>query len=312
MSDFNFNWNSINQGGNPFDKKSTYNTDERFYTLPKNDKGEGVAIIRFLPCELTSDGAMRTFLRVFKYSITNPYTKRFLSIWSPTTIGLKDPIQEKWAQLWNSGQKEQSRKYARSERYICNIYIVKDPVKPENEGKVFLYDLSKTFAEKIYGIISPTPEEVSAGVKPKELFDPIGGYNFRLISQKGSNGFINYDKSSPEDQPSALFASKAEAVEFIKANTYKVSDFEKPEAYLSYDEIKAQLEMVENNNIGNDTPQTQAPQADISSHQPSFAQPTPEPQPQVTPQPIPQSQPQPTPQPSADGDLDSLIAGLMK
>ena len=44
--------------------------------------------------------------------------------------------------LWNRGDdagKDQARKQKRRLLYISNVYIVKDPANPENEGQVKLY-----------------------------------------------------------------------------------------------------------------------------------------------------------------------------
>jgi hypothetical protein len=48
--------------------------------------------------------------------------------------------------LWNSGSdsnKEVARKQKRKLSYISNIYVVKDPGNPENEGKNFLFKYGK-------------------------------------------------------------------------------------------------------------------------------------------------------------------------
>ena len=47
--DFNFDFNTLSGGKDPFAAKSNFTTDERFYTLTKDENGNGAAIIRFLP-----------------------------------------------------------------------------------------------------------------------------------------------------------------------------------------------------------------------------------------------------------------------
>ena len=65
---------------------------------------------------------------------------------SLTTLGQKDPVSEYNSQLWNNGTdagKELARKQKRKLTYISNIYVVKDPANPENEGKTFLFKYGK-------------------------------------------------------------------------------------------------------------------------------------------------------------------------
>ena len=74
---------------------------------------------------------------------------------SLTTIGGKDPIGELNRELWNSGNeadKETVRKQKRKLSFYANIYVVKDPANPQNEGKVFLYKFGKKIFDKIMGM----------------------------------------------------------------------------------------------------------------------------------------------------------------
>lgn len=239
--DINFDWNSMNAGANPFESKS-YESDTRFYTLAKDENGNGAALIRFLPSEVHENGSMSTIMKVFKYNVRSKTSKRFIAEWSPSTIGLPDPIQEKWATLWNAGQKDEARRYARSTRYIANIKVIKDPKNPANEGKIFLFDMSQTLGEKIKSILTPNEQELALGAVAKNLFDPIKGFNFKLIATKGANGFTEYSKSDAEANPSAIYNSVEEAVEDIKNNAYKLSDWQKPESYKSYEALKELLD----------------------------------------------------------------------
>ena len=71
---------------------------------------------------------------------------------SLTTMNQKDPVSEYNTQLWNSGvdsDKETARKQKRSFSYYSNIYVVRDPANPQNEGKVMLYKYGKKIHDKI-------------------------------------------------------------------------------------------------------------------------------------------------------------------
>jgi len=115
--------------------------DERFWKLECDKANNGYAVIRFLPAP---DGEDLPFVKVYSHAFQGPggwYIEN-----SRTTIGEKDPLGEYNSQLWNNGTdagKEQARKQKRKLTYISNIYVVKDPANPENEGKVFLYKFGK-------------------------------------------------------------------------------------------------------------------------------------------------------------------------
>lgn len=301
----NFDWDSMNAGANPFETKS-YESDTRFYSLAKDENGNGAALIRFLPSEVHENGSMSTIMKVFKYNVRSKTSKRFIAEWSPSTIGLPDPIQEKWASLWNSGQKDEARRYARSTRYIANIKVIKDPKNPANEGKIFLFDMSQTLGEKIKSILTPNDQELALGAVAKNLFDPINGYNFKLIATKGANGFTEYSKSDAEANPSAIYSSVEEAVTDIKNNAYKLSEWQKPESYKTYEALKELLD-------GLDTPSDSSDSVPAVSTTPSFAQVGTPVETQVeTPKPEANTAPK---VPSADNksdNMDDLLADLLK
>ena len=59
---------------------------------------------------------------------------------------------------WNSGldaDKDTARKQKRKLSYYSNIYVVKDQLHPENEGKVFLYKYGKKIHDKIASAMQP-------------------------------------------------------------------------------------------------------------------------------------------------------------
>ena len=158
---------------------------------------------------------------------------------------MPDPFQEKWQALWNEGKKDESRRYARQLRYITNIKVILDPLHPENNGKNFLFEMSKTMADKIKDVMCPSEK--------KEVFNPLRGVVYKLVASKGSNGFINYDKSVwttiQEIQPilqkngittgsqTSYYADVNALVDDINKNTYKISDLLDPKNYLTYDEL---------------------------------------------------------------------------
>lgn len=257
--DFNFD-NAVNDTIKEMEKKTAYVTDTRFYSLKKDEKKNGAALIRFLPSELFEDGTMSTIKKVYRYNVRSKVGKGFLSEWSPSTIGQTDPIQEKWAQLWNAGQKEESKRYARSTRYIANIKVINDPKAPENNGKIFLLDMSQSLADKVKSIMAPSEADVALGKVAKNLFNPLDGYNFMLIAKPGANDMITYLDSDAVGEKSSIYASMDEAVKDISENCFKLSDWDKPEAYPTYAYLRAELAKVDGE--AQDIPQAETATAD--------------------------------------------------
>ena len=121
--------------------------DERLWKLEVDKAGNGYAVIRFLPAP---DGEELPWAKVWSHAFQVPggwYIENSL-----TTLGAKDPVSEYNRLLWNSGNdadKDLARKQKRKLTYIANIYVVKDPTNPHNEGKTFLYKFGKKIFDKI-------------------------------------------------------------------------------------------------------------------------------------------------------------------
>ena len=251
MADF-FDFDSLTQtNSDPFEDSTSYvsEVDTRFYTLPKNKDGSGEAIICFIP-----DQNQKIFKKVFKFNISNFVSgkKRFANYFSPTTIGLPDPVQERWQKLWNDGLKDEAKKFSRTIRYITNIKVIRDPLNPENNGKIFLYEMSQSLKEKIKHAVELSEMDKQLNRPRKEIFNPTKGWLMKLTCKKAVNGFTTYDDSeffnvSPDDPRMTdliPYKDAQSAIDDIKANAHALDWFDKPENYKTYDELKEKLEWV--------------------------------------------------------------------
>ncbi len=250
-----------NLASNPadvFGEKKTDGADNRFYKLKRDENGNGAAIIRFLP-----DPNLKMLQQIWKINVNNQKgsDRRWVSELSPQNINQPDPFHKAWADLWQQGKKEEARKFARQTRYYANILVVKDPATPENEGKVFLLDMSQSLKQMLENAMFPSDADRALGAEPKALFNPLQGHNFKLVSAKESTGFLGYSKSSVVDAVTSVFDSKEEAVAFIKENCHPLDDFLKPDAYKSYEELQQKLDYV----MFRDAPATTATPATTTS-----------------------------------------------
>ena len=209
--------------------------DDRLWKLEVDKSGNGYAVIRFLPAP---DGEELPFVKLYSHAFQGPggwYIENSL-----TTLGQKDPVSEYNSQLWNNGTdagKDAARKQKRKLTYISNIYVVKDPANPENEGKVFLYKYGKKIFDKLTAAMQPEFEDEEA-IDP---FDFWQGANFKLKA-KNIAGYRNYDSSEftavtplldDDDALEAIWKKENSLKEFIDADQFK-----------SYDDLKKRLEYV--------------------------------------------------------------------
>ena len=209
--------------------------DDRLWKLECDKGGNGYAVIRFLPAP---EGEDLPFQKLYSHAFQGPggwYIENSL-----TTLSQKDPMSEYNTMLWNNGTdsgKDQARKQKRKLTYVANIYVVKDPTNPSNEGQVMLYKFGKKIFDKITAAMQPEFEDEEA-IDP---FDFWQGANFKLKA-KNVAGYRNYDSSEFSRQDALL--EDDEAMEAIWKKEYSLEDFVAPDQFKSYDELKKRLDYV--------------------------------------------------------------------
>ena len=219
-------------------------TDDRLWKLEVDKSGNGYAVIRFLPAP---DGEDLPFVKLYSHAFKGSggwYIENSL-----TTLGQKDPVSEFNTQLWNNGTdagKDAARRQKRKLTYVSNIYVVKDPANPENEGKVFLYKYGKKIFDKLTAEMQPEFEDETA-IDP---FDFWQGANFKLKA-KNVAGYRNYDSSEFTAQSPLL--DDDDALEALWKQENSLQDFVAPDQFKSYDELKKRLGYV----LGNTATVTQ-------------------------------------------------------
>jgi hypothetical protein len=120
---------------------------------------------------------------------------------------------------------------------VSNIYVVKDPANPENEGKVFLYKYGKKIFDKIMEAMQPEYEDDT----PIEAFDFWKGANFKLKA-KNVAGYRNYDSS--EFAAVGALLNDDDALEALWKKQYSLAELVAADQFKSYDELKKRLEYV--------------------------------------------------------------------
>ena len=215
--------------------------DNRYWSPTVDKAGNGCAVIRFLPAPGAEDTA---FVRLFSHAFKGPSGQWYIEN-SRTTLGNgeKDPVGEMNSRLWNESEDDNSpqRKQARAQKrkltYISNIYVVKDPANPDNEGKVFLFKYGKKIWDKIQGAMYPEFED-EEGFNPFDLWE---GADFKLKIRQ-VEGYRNYDKSE-FDKPSPL-SNDDDKLEAIWKQEHSLAELVSLDKFKSYDELAKRLAQV--------------------------------------------------------------------
>ena len=209
--------------------------DERLWKPEVDKTGNGYAVIRFLPAP---EGEDIPWAKMYSHAFQGPggwYIENSL-----TTTGGKDPVSEHNRELWNSGNesdKDVLRRQKRKLSYYANIYVVKDPTNPQNEGGVFLYKFGKKIFDKIQEAMQPEFEDEDS-INP---FDFWAGANFKLKIVK-KDGFWNYDKSEFEAVSPLL--EDDDALEALWKKEYSLAAVTAADQFKSYDDLKKRLDYV--------------------------------------------------------------------
>lgn len=252
INSFDFDSMAKALGSNPFEQGKKSYKDERFYTLPKAKDGSGQAVIALLP-----DAHKHSIIKLFKINTTIQHggKRAFCSEWSPKSIGLPCPFNETYINHYDEDP-DSARKFKPQEKWVCNIKVIKDPAEPKNEGKIFLYEMSKTMAQMIENTLKLSETDIQMGMQRKEIFNPLKGWILNLkCFKKPENGITDYSSSSFTQLPNGATIYnlkggpitdevKNQCIEEIKTKCYDLGDFMKPENFSSYEDLTKQLERV--------------------------------------------------------------------
>lgn len=213
--------------------------DERFWKPTRDKAGNGSAIIHFLP---PMNGDELPWVKTFSYGFKGETGNWFIEE-SPSTIGKPDPVMELNAAAYASKDESriaEAKTRKRRTQYISNIYIVKDPANPENDGTVKLFKYGAKIHEMIMGKAKPEFDDDT----PILAWDLWEGCNLKLRIKQVA-GYPNYDSS---EWMSVAPLAEDDDLEAIIKKAHKLSEFTDPSRFKTYDQLKARLDIVMNGN----------------------------------------------------------------
>lgn len=178
-----------------------------------------------------------TFFHFFSHGWTSFSTGAYVGSLSPQTFGERDPIAEERFRLYRTGTEDEKKKAAeikRSEKWLVNVFVVNDPVNPENNGKVKILRYGKQLQKIIKDAIEG---EESADYGPRVFDLSPNGVNLKIKVEKQGD-YPSY-VSSKFTMPAALPDMDDNKAKKLLDSTH---DLTKVFPVKSYDELKKMLD----------------------------------------------------------------------
>lgn len=210
---------------------ATQSKDLEFYKPYAENGKDGVykSLIRFVPNPV--EPAKSKIHKYYVY-LKDPVSGDQFSVDCPSTVGKKSVLKDlfwKLKQSHSAADQELSKSFSRKEDFYSLIQIVKDPNKPELEGKVMLWKFGKKVNDMIESQIKP---EYGEACNPYDLF---GGKLFAVHVRKVGD-WNNYDMCQfiGERMPIEIDGKKMEKtqadmdkiVEYLKTGPNNLTSFD--------------------------------------------------------------------------------------
>ncbi|BBC78310.1 single strand DNA binding protein [Escherichia phage EcS1] len=215
-----------------------FSSDDKNEWKLKDDNGNGMAVIRFLPgkgdeglpfAKLVNHG----FKKNGKWYIEN----------CTSTHGDFDncPVCQYLSKndSYNTNKPEYQL-LKRKTSYWANILVVQDKANPETEGKVFKF----RFGQKVYDKITAMVEvDTSIGETPVDVTCPFDGANFVLKTKKVGD-FKNYDDSKFLGQSEIPNINDETFQTFLNDNMSDLSELTSKDKFKTLDVNQKKFEQV--------------------------------------------------------------------
>jgi len=207
-------------------------TESSFKDFLKMESGK-TYVVRLLPNLEAPD---RTFFHYYHHMWKSVVSNNMISFLCPTTYGEKCPIEEYRSRVYRTKDEaeiEKTRPIKRNESWLANVYVIKDPTNPDNEGKVKILRYGKQLSKIITDAISGDESE-EIGSKVFDLTE--NGCNFKIKVEQNEGGYPTYVSSK------FMSPSKIDGVGDIDEIYTQVNDLDKIFTHKSNNEIKELLD----------------------------------------------------------------------
>lgn len=250
------NWEDLNKPKEDNDRRKNMQDTYWSYTFDKDESS--YVTLRLLP---DAEGNVST--EDVWYFWTNPVNNRKYNAKCRDCLGLKDdPMTIYKNSLWSQDninkQKGimttlgQDSGIKKTTRYAVNVYIINDNTNPENNGKVFLWNMPKSLYDMVMkksgtennaSVFGEDDEVPSEKINPFDPFD--GGANLLLqVHRKknmGSRNNIDYSLTK-FGKRKPLFDDDEQILELIDTKTHLLSEINSEKNIPSVDNLTRKLD----------------------------------------------------------------------
>lgn len=161
-----------------------------FGNIMRFEKGNSY-VVRLLP-NVTDPS--KTFFHYYAHGWESFATGQYISLISPQTFGERDPIAEFRYQTNRSGtpaDKNKVKAISRVEKWLVNVYVVDDPVNPENNGKVKI----ARYGKQLHNVIMEAISGEDSAELGEKIFDLGPEGNSLRIKVEDQGGYPTYVSS---------------------------------------------------------------------------------------------------------------------
>lgn len=221
--------------------QSNYVADPRYWapTFAKSKDGreEAKALVRFLPAP---DGETEDFVKFFTHYIRGQNNAWYFEK-CRTTLQQRDPAEE-LAKRLGANDKATYLRYGRTPRFVANILVIQDANKPENNGKVLLFEFGNKIMKKLTAMLIGSDDPIDPR-DPVNFLDPLEGANFKIAVCK-QGGQNNYDDCTFMQPGQPLYGGDLSKIEAIWKTAHPLQPLVAPENFKSYEELSRLLSQV--------------------------------------------------------------------
>ena len=210
-------------------KKTT--TESNFKDFMKMETGK-TYVVRLLPNLEAPD---RTFFHYYHHMWKSVVSNNMISFLCPTTYGDKCPIEEYRSRVYrtkNETEIEKTRPIKRNESWLANVFVIKDPTNPENEGKVKILRYGRQLNKIITDAITGDDSD-EYGSRVFDLSDK--GCSFKIKVEQNSGGYPEYVSSK------FMSPSKIDGIDNLDEIYSSIKQLDSIFNHKTYDEIEEML-----------------------------------------------------------------------
>ena len=204
-------------------KKQT-SDNSAFKDILKLEKGNSY-IVRLIPNVEDFD---KTIFHYYSHTWQSKADQKLVNVFCPNSYDERCPIDEYRGKIWKSKDEkaiEEVKPLKRNEQWMVNIYVVKDPTSPENQGQVKIL----RYGKQLHNIIMEAISGEEAEEFGEKIFDLTeNGCNLKIKVDENEGGYATYVSSkfqSPSkveglDDPESVYETIKPLDNIFKQQSY--------------------------------------------------------------------------------------------